>query len=131
MSLFRRNKPQLTEEQLKWNAIWELWGAEKAVSPYAEVMTYQSEMNNGGHEQYFEHVISFGNLPYELSVLDQILPVKLRKNLKTAYQAYLKLQQNEDDEKSEDTLERCDDVYFENDEQIDTILKRYADEIIL
>jgi hypothetical protein len=131
MGLFRKKKLGLTREQLQWNAIWQLWAEEKARSPYAELMTYQSEMDNGGHEQYFDHVIEFGNLPYELSVLDQVLPVKLRKNLTKAHHAYLVLQKNEDDEKAEDTLEHCDDVFFENEEQIDTILKRYADEIRL
>ena len=49
--LFKKN-PRLTQEQLKWNKMWELWVEGKVESPYAELMTYQSEINNGGHGQY-------------------------------------------------------------------------------
>ena len=132
MGLLRRKKYQLTEAQLQWNAMWQLWAEEKARSPYAELMTYQSEMDNGGHEQYFENIIQIGNLPYEISALEQILPVKLRKNLIKAYHAFLVLQQqNDDDEKAEDTLESCDDVFFENEDRVDDILKEYASQIRL
>lgn len=33
--------------------LWELWEGERVDSPYAELMTYQSEINNGGHSQFF------------------------------------------------------------------------------
>ena len=51
--LFKKKKVELTEEQLKWNKMWDLWTDGNAESPYAELMTYQSEINNGGHGQYF------------------------------------------------------------------------------
>ena len=54
--LHRKKKGALTEAQLKWNKMWELWAEGKAGSPYAELMTYQSEVNNGGHSQYFSNV---------------------------------------------------------------------------
>ena len=50
--LFKKKKVELTEEQLKWNKMWDLWTDGEAESPYAELMTYQSEINNGGHGQY-------------------------------------------------------------------------------
>lgn len=46
---FKKNKVKLTEKELKWNKMWELWAKECADSPYSELMTYQSEVNNGGH----------------------------------------------------------------------------------
>ena len=52
MGLFdflREKRVEQTEKQLKLNKLWELWEEEKAASPYAELMTYQSEVNNGGH----------------------------------------------------------------------------------
>ena len=59
MGLFdflREKRVEQTEKQLKLNKLWELWEEEKAASPYAELMTYQSEVNNGGHSQYFTNV---------------------------------------------------------------------------
>ena len=56
MGLFdflKKKEVQLTDEQKKWNKMWELWSEGEADSPYAELMTYQSEINNGGHGQYF------------------------------------------------------------------------------
>ena len=73
MGLFQK-KYYLSDDQRRWNAIWDLWAEEKARSPYAELMTYQSEMDHGGHEDYFENMVKIGNLPYEISVLEQILP---------------------------------------------------------
>jgi hypothetical protein len=99
MGLFQK-KYYLSDDQRRWNAIWDLWAEEKARSPYAELMTYQSEMDHGGHEDYFENMVKIGNLPYEISVLEQILPVNLKKNLQKAYKAYLVLQVNKEDEKS-------------------------------
>ncbi len=93
MSLFdlfkRKKKVVLSKEELKWNKIWELWTESKVASPYAELMTYQSEINNGGHSQYFTNVQNTGDLPKEMSALEQILSVELKNNLQKAYEAYL------------------------------------------
>ena len=44
--IFKKKKVEFTEEQLKWNKMWELWTEGKVKSPYFELMTYQSEINN-------------------------------------------------------------------------------------
>jgi hypothetical protein len=129
--IFKKKKVELTEEQLKWNKMWELWTEEKVETPYAELMTYQSEINNGGHSQYFTNVENIGDLQKEMSALEQILSKKLGTNLKKAYKAYLVLEENEDDEKSEETLEQCDDVFYENEEEINYALEEYASKIEL
>lgn len=129
--LFRKKKPELTQEEQKWNKMWELWAEEKALSPYAELMTYQSEINNGGHDQYFTNVENTGDLGKEMSALDQVLSGKLKANLKKAYQAHLTLEANEDDEKAEETLEHCDDVFYDNEAQINRTLGEYASKIEL
>ena len=51
LSLFKKNKIKLTKEQQKLDQIWSLWEEGQADSPYAELMTYQSEVGNGGHNQ--------------------------------------------------------------------------------
>lgn len=65
MGLFdfvKNKKTELTEEQLKWNKMWEMWANEQVDSPYAELMTYQSEIYNGGHSQYFTNVSNTNDL---------------------------------------------------------------------
>ena len=124
--IFKKKKVELTEEHLKWNKMWELWTEEKVDSPYAELMTYQSEINNGGHDQYFTNVENISDLNKEISALEQILSAELKNNLNKAYKAYLILEKKEEDEEAEETLEQCDDVFYENEEEINRLLEEYA-----
>lgn len=128
-SIFKKKKVELTEEQLRWNKMWDLWVEGKVDSPFSELMEYQSQVNNGGHDQYFTNVENTGDLQKEMSALEQILSEKLNSNLKRAYKAYLVLEEKEDDEKAEETLEQCDDVFYENEEEINQALKEYASKL--
>lgn len=133
MGLFdflKKKRVELTEKELKWNKMWELWAEEQADSPYAELMTYQSEVNNGGHSQYFDNVSNTNDLQKEMSSLKTILPSQLRETLKKAYEAYLALEEK-DDEKAEEILEQCDHTFYENEEEINRILEEYAAKIEL
>ena len=129
--IFKKKKVELTEEQLKWNKMWELWTEEKVDSPYAELMTYQSEINNGGHDQYFTNVENTSDLNKEISALEQILSAELKNNLNKAYKAYLILEKKEEDEEARETLEQCDDIFYENEEEINRLLEEYACKIEL
>ena len=129
--IFKKKKVELTEEQLKWNKMWDLWTEGEADSPYAELMTYQSEVNNGGHGQYFCNVENTGDLKKEMSALSSVLSDKLVENLNRAYEAHLILDKNEDDEKAEEILENCDSVFLENEEEINCKLETYSDTIQL
>ena len=123
--IFKKKKVELTEEQLKWNKMWELWTEEKTKSPYTELMTYQSEINNGGHSQYFCNVDNVSDLKKEMSALEEILTPLLRENLQKAYKADL-ISEEKEDEEAEEILDQCDDVFYENEEQINRILQEYA-----
>ena len=127
---FKKKRVELTEKQKKWDKMWNLWVEEKVDSPYLQLMTYQSEVNNGGHDQYFTNVENTGNLQEELSVLKTILSKKLANNLQKAYQAYLVLEK-ENDETAEAMIGQCDDVFYESEEEINRILQEYANKIIL
>ncbi len=131
LRIFKKKKNVLTEEQRKWNKIWGLWVEGQADSPYAELMTYQSEINNGGHSQYFSNAANVGDLQKEMSVLQSILSEILKNNLQTAYKAYLWLEEKEDNENVEEILARCDGVFYEHEEEINRILKEYAAKIEL
>ena len=131
LGLGKKRKAELTEEQIKWNKMWELWTEGQADSPYAELMTYQSEINNGGHDQYFTNLESIGDPQKALEELKTVLPAELRQNLQNAYKAFLTLKEKESDVKAEETLEQSDEVFYENEEQINNILKEYANGITL
>ena len=126
--IFKKKQVKLTEEQLKWNKMWELWTEEKAEVPYAQLMTYQSEINNGGHDQYFTNIENTTDLQKEISILETILPIKHLGNIQTAYKAYMAL---EEDENAAEILEQCDDVFWENEEELNRILEGYAATIVL
>ena len=89
--LFKRKKKNfpdnavLSEEAVQWNKMWDLWANGEIASPYNELMTYQSEVNNGGHSQYFVNTENTSDISKEMSALDEILPEFLKENIKTAY----------------------------------------------
>lgn len=124
--IFKKKNIEFTEEQLKWNKMWDLWTEEKVDSPYAELMTYQSEINNGGHSQYFTNVENTSDIEKEMFALEQILSTKMSDNLKNAYKAYLVIEENDSDEKAEETLEKCDDMFYENEKEINKLLEEYS-----
>ena len=61
--------------------------------------------------------------------LEKTLTSPLYKNLKKAYKAYLILEENEEDENADEILEQCDNVFYENEEQINFILQEYANKL--
>ena len=127
----KKDKAELSDEQKKWNKMWELWTEDRADSPYQELMSYQSEVNNGGHDQYFFNIENTDDLRKELSILETVLPEKLQKNLRDAYSAYLVLAHKESDETAQAILEQCDDTFYKNEEEINCMLKEYAAEMKL
>lgn len=127
-----KKKDELTDEQVKWNKIWDMWVEGTAQSPYAELMTYQSEINNGGHSQYFFNVGNTGDLQKEMSVLKSALSEELIDNLQKAHQAYLSFEESDyEDDKSDEIMDKCDNLFYEHQEEITRILKEYAARIEL
>lgn len=122
--MFRKNK-ELTEEERKWNLMWKLWEQGKAASPYAELMEYEGEVNNGGHSQYFFNLANCGDLNAEVGKIQTVLPNPLRDNLKRGYDAFATQKDIADDE-NEDLFEECDDVFYEYEQMLIDILKAYA-----
>lgn len=78
---FKPKKTELNDQDQKWNKMWDLWVDGEADSPYAELMTYQSEINNGGPDQYFTNVENTSDLQKEF-----ITPIKVG-NWVTQYSA--------------------------------------------
>ena len=131
-NFFKKSKANhLTDEQRKWNRMWNLWVEGYADSPYAELMTYQSEINNGGHDQYFINLENSDNLQANIAILETVLPEKLQVNLLKAYNAYLQLTNEESDRQLEKILSQCDDDFYKDEEEINCMLRAYATEIEL
>lgn len=130
---FKRKKKTETEELVseqenaQWNKMWDLWANGEIASPYNELMTYQSEVNNGGHSQYFINTENTSDLVKEMAALDKILPVVFKVNLQKAYQAHLLLEADENNEEAENIIEKCDSVFFKNEEQINEILDEFSE----
>lgn len=123
-NLFKKKKKEQPIEELKWNKMWDLWAEEKASSPYAELMTYESEINNGGHMQFFDNVSNTDDLPQTISILYTVLDGILKQNLENAYRAYSEHQEDEDT--LDEVLNECDNVFYEHESEIEKILKEYA-----
>lgn len=122
----------LSEASEKWNLLWNLWAYRKLESPIAELMTYDAEVNNGGHGQYFLNLEENADLQAHVETVSSILPPHLAENLKRAYRAYKSVGQPDYDE-AEDraAFTECDMLYYENSAMIAQILQRYADGLTL
>ena len=128
---FQKKEEELTIEAQKWNKMWDLWVEEEADSPYAELMTYQSEVNNGGHMQFFDNVSNTDDLSKNMEVLYSILKGTLRENIEKAYNAFLAYDENDENDTISEIMDECDDVFYANENEIERILKEYADTIAL
>ena len=116
------------DAERKWNLMWDMWVAGEAKSPYAELMEYESEVNNGGHSQYFFNIANCGDLGEEVEKLLAVLPNPLYDNLKRGYAAFA-AQEDICDDENEELFEECDDVFYENEQMLIDILKMYADSL--
>ena len=72
----------------KLDKMWALWEQGQLQLPCAKLMTYESEVNNGGHSQYFYNLANSGNLA-EAEELLSLLPEPLLQNLNRAYVAFV------------------------------------------
>lgn len=121
---FTTGKEQ-SEAERKWNRMWDLWVAGAAAAPYAQLMEYESEVNNGGHSQYFFNVANCGDLKAEVETILPVLPEPLRENLEKGYAAFASQDDICDDENDE-LFEECDQVFYANEQLLTRILEAYA-----
>lgn len=129
LNVFQK-KRSLSEEEQKWNRMWDLWVEGKVEAPYAQLMKYESEVNNGGHSQYFFNVANCGDLKAEAQLLLEALPGPLLSNFQRAYKAFSGQEDICDDE-NDDLFEECDDVFYKQEQLLIGILQSYADGMAL
>ena len=107
---FKKSEPELSNIEKRLNQMWALWAEGHADSSWRKLMTYQGEINNGGHDRYFLNTGNTGDLQKEMAILETVLPEKLQSNLRKAYAAYRALSEKESDGWAQAILEQCDVV---------------------
>lgn len=116
-NIFKKKKGQPLTTGQKLDKMWELWGEDKLNSPCAKLMKYDSEVNNGGHSQYFFNVANCGDLAVEVEAVLSMLHDPLRENLARGYAAFSE-QDDISDDVNDGLFEECDDVFYEHEQDI-------------
>ena len=127
MSIFdmiKRKKETLTTQE-KLDRMWQLWEIGDLKDPCAKLMTYESEVDNGGHSQYFYNIANSGDLAAEVEAVLSMLPEPLRENLNRGYTAFA-AQEDICDDDNEELFEECDDVFYEHEQLLIDILYESA-----
>ena len=122
--IFKKKKAVLTTDQ-KLDKMWDLWADDKLDLPCAKLMKYESEVNNGGHSQYFYNVANCGDLAVEVEAVLSMLPEPLRENLARGYAAFSE-QDDISDDVNDELFEECDDVFYEHEQLIIDIIYETA-----
>ena len=122
--IFKKKKPVLTTDQ-KLDKMWDLWAINKLDLPCAKLMKYESEVNNGGHSQYFFNVANCGDLAVEVEAVLSMLPEPLRENLARGYAAFSE-QDDISDDVNDELFEECDDVFYKHEQLIIDIIYEAA-----
>lgn len=125
-----RKEEELPVQDRKWNKIWDLWVAGQAESPYAQMMEYNAEVNNGGHSQYFFNIANCGDLKASAEILLRTLPEPLKSNFRTAYEAFA-AQEDICDDENDVLFDECDSVFYDNEKLLLDILGGYAESMVL
>ena len=123
--IFKKKEP-VTDEQLKWEYLWEKWRLEEVPEPYNTIMTYYKEIKKEGHTRFFLNIAFCGEVEKAVNKIGDLLPPVLCENLKTAYSHYVILV-NEENEETEQKIRDCDSVFDENEKLILDIIQEYAD----
>ena len=114
--VFKKKNTALTTDQ-KLEKMWELWAEDKLDLPCAKLMKYESEVNNGGHSQYFFNIANCGDLTEEVEAVLSMLPEPLQENLARGYAAF-SAQEDISDDVNDELFEECDDVFYEHEQLI-------------
>jgi hypothetical protein len=127
--IFKKKKTALTTDQ-KLNKMWDLWADGKLNLPCAKLMKYESEVDNGGHSQYFFNVANCGDLAVEVEAVLSMLPEPLRENLARGYAAFSE-QNDISDDVNDELFEECDDVFYEHEQLIIDIIYEAAKSFVM
>jgi len=123
--MFRKNKEKPPTAEERWNRIWELWEIGDLLSPLKNLLTYESEVNNGGHSQYFFNIANCCDLKAEVEAVLSILPHPLHENLLRGYAAF-SAQNDISDDVNDALFEECDNIFYKHEQLIIDIIQEAA-----
>ena len=106
-----------------WNKMWDMWSENKLPLPLSELLTYDSEVNNGGHYQYFDSLGYISDVKKSVAIVKKLLPLGLKLNLAKAYRAYVKSLKEID---VDEIMEKCDNYYYSKESAIENLLNKHA-----
>ena len=134
----KRKVVKLTEEERKWNKVWDMWADGTLESPYNELLEYSSQVNGGGHLCFFDNVSGedISKLDKVISVLLDTLPTVFVSKLKRAYDSYCKDSVDKEGDKiaSEKTVkytDELDNIFYDNEELVNGMIREYSNSIEL
>jgi hypothetical protein len=129
LDVLKKKKTTLTPDE-KLDRMWAMWANNELKLPCAKLMTYESEVNNGGHSQYFFNIANYGNLAAEVEAVLPMLPEPLRENLSRGYVAFA-AQKHISDDDNDALFEECDDVFYDHEQLLIDILYEAAKSLTL
>ncbi len=121
----RKEPPELTEDQKKWNKLWEMYASgELAKTDYNTfaLCEYENGVNGEGHSGWFfnmENAEGKEAINKSLSALKEILPTHLYNNLNKAFRSY-------GTEHEEKICESADGYFYEYEQEIIEYLQGIA-----
>lgn len=127
---FKPHSSKIIADPNKWNYMIDLWVDNKLDNPIQHLITYDSEVNNGGHLQFFENCHE--ELPEIIPLIKTYLSKNMAKNLQDAYDLYLNLNPNTYsidtfvDVAREDHFDKFDNYYYEHDKEVNQVLTKYS-----
>ena len=123
---FKKKKPKLSEQQKRWNTLWEQYGTgelkEQNFGIYC-LCDYYSGVNGEGHAGWLDNTENtegkeaINNI---VSALEEVLPDHLYDNLKRALLSY-------GTEKEDNVCEKADDYFCEHEKEIIEHLQKAAE----
>ena len=122
--VFKKKKTALTTDQ-KLDKMWDLWAINKLDLPCAKLMKYESEVDNGGHSQYFFNIANCGDLAVEVEAVLSMLPEPLRENLARGYAAFSE-QDDISDDVNDELFEECDNIFYKHEQLIIDMIQEVA-----
>ena len=117
----RKKKTELTEDQKKWNFLWEKYADGTLEEKYFVLCDYYSGINGGGHNCFFDN--KEDDLPKYCELLKQVLPEILFDEFCKAYTAYI------EDTNVEEACEAADSCFYKNEDGLTKILQTYANSL--
>ena len=124
-SLLDPIEEQETELERKWYEMWKLWMNDRLESPYQEILTYENEVRNGSHLQYFKWIQEHEDFEKTIDTVSLSLEgTVLAPIFNKACTAYLELKQ--DEEKAKQMLESCDASFEDEADNIEKYLETIA-----